>query len=136
MYAASQRLQQLGAGSVRNYSASSDTTTTLGKTSPRHFAGHAMMQSALPLSSHRSKAANRCPTREHAQCRGAKSGLSHTYVCVACADVRFTTPMTNFPKLHLSAKLGKPLGSVCMYESISAKHASRQLGVLYARQKH
>ena len=34
-----------------------------------------------------------------------------------------------FPKLHLSAKLGKPSGSVCMCESISAKYAGRQLGV-------
>ncbi len=67
------------------------TSASLGNTSPRHSAGHTMMQSAFSLSSHRRKAANRSPRRGHAQCRGAKSGLSHVRaaLCVcACRIVR------------------------------------------------
>ena len=40
------------------------------------------------------------------------------------------------PKLHLSAKLGKPSGSVCTYESVDTIYAGRHIGVLHTCRKY
>jgi len=40
-----------------------------------------------------------------------------------------------FPKLHLSAKLGKLSGSVCTYERVNAKYVGRHVWVSYACRK-